>query len=94
MEDGLRLVEKRGALMEEACAATAGSMAALVAGTPEAAVALAQECDVDVANFNCPGQIVLSGSVEESTRRWLAPRPPGSSAASSSTWRVPTTAAT
>lgn len=64
MEDGLRLVEKRGALMEEACAATAGSMAALVAGTPEAAVALAQECDVDVANFNCPGQIVLSGSVE------------------------------
>ncbi|MDO4954912.1 MAG: ACP S-malonyltransferase [Akkermansia sp.] len=58
------MVEKRGALMEEACAATAGSMAALVAGTPEAAVALAQECDVDVANFNCPGQIVLSGSVE------------------------------
>ena len=64
MEDGLRLVEKRGAFMEDACAAAPGSMAALIAGTPEAAMALAQECDVDVANFNCPGQIVLSGSVE------------------------------
>lgn len=65
MEDGLRLVAKRGELMEEACAASNGStMAAMIGGTPEAVENLAKECDVDVANFNCPGQIVLSGSNE------------------------------
>ena len=58
---GLRLVEKRGRLMEEACAATAGAMAAMI-GADEAAVRqLAADCDVDVANINAPGQIVISG---------------------------------
>jgi [acyl-carrier-protein] S-malonyltransferase len=61
--DGLRLVAKRGALMEEACQNTQGSMAALLGGEEEQIRALAADCDVDVANFNAPGQIVLSGSV-------------------------------
>lgn len=61
--EGLRLVAKRGALMEEACQNTEGSMAALLGGEVEQILALAAECNVDVANYNAPGQIVLSGSV-------------------------------
>lgn len=58
---GLQLVQKRGQLMDEACGATAGAMAAMI-GAEEAAVRkLATECDVDVANINAPGQIVISG---------------------------------
>lgn len=63
-EDGLKIVARRGLFMEEACEATRGSMAALIGGEEEAVKALAAECDVDVANFNAPGQIVLSGPVE------------------------------
>jgi [acyl-carrier-protein] S-malonyltransferase len=48
--------------MDEACAATAGAMAAMIGGDEAAVRALAAECDVDVANLNAPGQIVLSGS--------------------------------
>ena len=63
-ETGLRLVHQRGTFMEEACEETRGSMAAMIGGEESAVRALAAECDVDVANFNAPGQIVLSGSVE------------------------------
>lgn len=60
-EDGLRLVEQRGRFMEAACEATSGAMAAMI-GSDEAAVrALAADTDVDVANLNAPGQIVISG---------------------------------
>lgn len=61
--DGLRLVAKRGALMEEACQKTQGSMIAVLGGEIDQIRALAAACDVDVANINAPGQIVLSGSV-------------------------------
>ncbi len=64
MEDGLRLVQKRGAYMEEACAAAPSTMAAMIGGSDEAVQALAAECGIDVANYNCPGQTVVSGSVE------------------------------
>ena len=59
--DGLRLVAERGRLMQEACARTTGAMAAMIGGDEDAVRQLAVECDVDVANFNSPGQIVLSG---------------------------------
>ena len=62
-EEGLKLVARRGLFMEEACLATQGSMAALIGGEEEQVRALAAACDVDVANLNAPGQIVLSGSV-------------------------------
>jgi [acyl-carrier-protein] S-malonyltransferase len=58
---GLRVVAERGRLMQEACDATEGAMASLIGGTEEAARELAARHDVDVANFNCPGQIVISG---------------------------------
>lgn len=62
-EQGLKLVGKRGAFMEEACNTTEGSMAALIGGDEQQVAALAKQADVDIANLNAPGQIVLSGSV-------------------------------
>ncbi len=63
-EDGLRLVARRGEFMQESCEATQGAMAALIGGEEEQVRALATACDVDVANLNAPGQIVLSGSID------------------------------
>ena len=63
-ETGLKLVFQRGTFMEEACEQTKGAMAALIGGEESAVRELAAENGVDVANFNCPGQIVISGSVE------------------------------
>lgn len=63
-ETGLRLVARRGQFMEEATDTTAGSMAAMIGGEESAVRALAESCGVDVANFNAPGQIVLSGTRE------------------------------
>lgn len=71
MQEGLRLVQKRGIFMEEACQAAPGAMAALIGGTDEAAQTLASECGVDVANYNCPGQVVVSG-VEEGVNQVVA----------------------
>lgn len=63
-ETGLKLVAKRGQFMEDATNATAGSMAAMIGGEESAVRTLAEACGVDVANFNAPGQIVLSGTRE------------------------------
>lgn len=63
-EDGLKIVEQRGAFMEEACNNTQGAMAAMIGGDAEAVKTLAADNDVDVANYNAIGQIVVSGSVE------------------------------
>ena len=62
--DGLKLVARRGLFMEEACEATHGSMIALLGGEEAAVRQLAADCDVDMANFNTQGQIVLSGTKE------------------------------
>ncbi|SDU19269.1 [acyl-carrier-protein] S-malonyltransferase [Verrucomicrobium sp. GAS474] len=61
-ETGLRLVHRRGALMQEACKATEGGMLALLGADAPTAQAIAAESGIDVANYNCPGQIVLSGA--------------------------------
>ncbi len=50
--------------MEEACNNTEGAMAAMIGGDEEAVKTLAADSDVDVANFNAIGQIVVSGSIE------------------------------
>ncbi|MEO6871583.1 MAG: ACP S-malonyltransferase [Chthoniobacterales bacterium] len=71
-EEGLQLVEQRGRFMETACEATNGAMAALIGGEEAAVRALASETDVDVANLNSPGQIVISGErgkVEQAVAR-------------------------
>jgi [acyl-carrier-protein] S-malonyltransferase len=58
---GLKLVETRGRLMDAACAATAGAMAAMIGADESTVRSLAADTDVDVANINAPGQIVISG---------------------------------
>ncbi len=60
---GLKLVQRRGELMDEACAATAGGMAAMIGADENAVRQLAAAEDVDVANINAPGQIVISGEL-------------------------------
>jgi len=60
-ETGLKALAARGGFMEEACDETAGAMAAMIGGEPDKVRELAAKHEVDVANYNCPGQIVLSG---------------------------------
>ena len=58
---GLKLVQRRGELMDEACAVTSGAMAAMIGADENAVRGLAADADVDIANINAPGQIVISG---------------------------------
>jgi [acyl-carrier-protein] S-malonyltransferase len=60
---GLKLVQRRGELMDEACAATYGAMAAMIGADENTVRLLAADEDVDVANINAPGQIVISGEL-------------------------------
>lgn len=62
---GLELVAKRSRYMDEACLASNGGMAALIGGDETSVRNLASQTDVDVANLNCPGQIVLSGEASK-----------------------------
>jgi [acyl-carrier-protein] S-malonyltransferase len=65
-EDGLRLVQKRGNAMQAAADATQGSMVSILGLDEEKVRQLcAEAADGELlvpANFNCPGQIVLSGA--------------------------------
>lgn len=58
---GLRIVAERGRLMQEACEQTTGSMAAIIGESREAVAELCAANDVEAANFNAPGQIIISG---------------------------------
>jgi [acyl-carrier-protein] S-malonyltransferase len=62
---GLKLVAERGRLMQLACDATKGGMAAVIGGTPEDVQTFCDEFDIEIANLNCPGQIVISGDNEK-----------------------------
>lgn len=68
-EDGLKLVYARAMAMQKACEATPSTMAAII-GMPDEKVeeicsTITNEGKVVVAaNYNCPGQIVISGSIE------------------------------
>ncbi len=59
--DGLKLVARRGELMDQACRETVGGMASVLGGDLDIIRAVCLECDIDVANYNCPGQVVISG---------------------------------
>ena len=62
-ENGLKLVQKRGEFMDEACATTIGGMAAMIGGLENDVRRLAADQDVDVANINASRQIVISGEL-------------------------------
>jgi len=58
---GLKVVAERGRLMQLACEKSVGGMAAII-GEERARVAeLCAEFDIEAANFNAPGQIIVSG---------------------------------
>lgn len=66
-EDGLKLVSKRATAMQKACELVPGTMAAVLAladeKVEEICASIADEVVV-AANYNCPGQLVISGSVK------------------------------
>lgn len=64
-EDGLKLVQQRGRFMQEACEGTRGTMAAIIGLDVKATEAVCAETGVELANLNCPGQLVISGEVEK-----------------------------
>jgi [acyl-carrier-protein] S-malonyltransferase len=67
-EEGLKIVRQRGRFMQEACEATKGGMAAII-GLDEAATReVCAAAGVELANLNCPGQIVISGEAEKITK--------------------------
>lgn len=71
-EDGLRLVAKRAEAMQAACEANPGTMAAILRLDDEVVEQICKEISdssdlskiVVAANYNCPGQLVISGGVE------------------------------
>ena len=64
-EDGLRLVQKRAVAMQEACEKNESSMAAIVGLEDKIVeeVCLQSKETLVAANYNCPGQIVISGTI-------------------------------
>ena len=60
-DTGLQLVARRAEFMQEACERTSGAMAAMVGADENAVRDLAAQTDVDIANLNSPGQVVISG---------------------------------
>lgn len=62
--DAIRLVRKRGILMEHAVPAGNGGMCAILGMSGEAVENEIREmADVTIANYNCPGQIVITGKI-------------------------------
>ncbi|MCQ2377731.1 MAG: ACP S-malonyltransferase [Victivallaceae bacterium] len=62
---GLKLLDRRGALMDEACRLHPGAMASVIGAETAVVEEVCREIDLDVANYNCPGQIVISGPREK-----------------------------
>ncbi|MEG7530823.1 MAG: ACP S-malonyltransferase [Hungatella sp.] len=75
-EDAIRAVRQRGLLMQEAVPAGIGAMAAVLALDAEKIEEIVSGIeDVQIANYNCPGQIVISGkkqAVEQAKEQLLA----------------------
>lgn len=64
-EDGLRLVQKRAQAMQKACEAQPSTMAAILGLADDVIEKICADIDdvVVAANYNCPGQLVISGSI-------------------------------
>lgn len=68
-EDGLKLVYARAMAMQKACEATPGTMAAVIGLSDETIEHICQETSTEgnivvAANYNCPGQLVISGNMD------------------------------
>jgi [acyl-carrier-protein] S-malonyltransferase len=60
-QTGLQIVAERGRLMQLACEQSTGGMAAVIGEDRTKVAELCAEFDVEAANFNAPGQIIISG---------------------------------
>ncbi len=58
---GLKVVAERGRLMQQACEQSTGGMAALIGEERAKVDELCRDFDIQAANFNAPGQIIVSG---------------------------------
>lgn len=65
LEDAVRLSRRRGELMQIAGEDHPGGMLAVIALGREKVEKIAEDCGVSVANYNCPGQIILSGDLNK-----------------------------
>jgi len=65
-EDGLKLVSQRALAMQKACEIQSSTMAAVLGLDDEVVEKICQETEgiVVPANYNCPGQLVISGEIE------------------------------
>ncbi len=65
-ENGLQLVSKRALAMQKACEAEPSTMAAVLGLEDEIVEKICNEVDgvVVAANYNCPGQLVISGAID------------------------------
>lgn len=65
-EDGLKLVSKRALAMQAACEAEPSTMAAILGLENEVVEGICEKVDgiVVAANYNCPGQLVISGAID------------------------------
>ncbi|QZT38275.1 ACP S-malonyltransferase [Halosquirtibacter xylanolyticus] len=64
-EDGLKLVSQRAQAMQKACEVTSSTMAAIVGLSDDVVEEVCAQIDgVVPANYNCPGQLVISGAEE------------------------------
>ncbi len=65
-KDGLKLVSQRASAMQEACEIEKSTMAAILGLEDEKVINICKKIDEIVvpANFNCPGQLVISGSIK------------------------------
>lgn len=63
-ESGLRLVRKRSELMDDASKRRPGKMAAVLDLSHEKVKEICIKCGAEIANLNCPGQIVITGKKE------------------------------
>ena len=62
-EDGVRLVRERGRLMQVACDAERGTMAAVLGMEPDAVLAICNEHGTAICNINAPGNMTIGGTV-------------------------------
>ena len=63
-EDAVRLVRLRGLFMEEASSKNPGKMGAIMGLNVDIVEALAKEKGSEIANLNCPGQVIISGRAQ------------------------------
>jgi [acyl-carrier-protein] S-malonyltransferase len=64
-ENAVSLVRKRGQFMEEASRQNPGTMASVIGLSVEETKKVCEETGAEVANLNCPGQVVISGAKEK-----------------------------